>query len=190
MRKLWKYLENPWKTARNHETTSDKAIGKNDPVSSSSTGRGRLDKQDYESEVPLRYKDLLILVLQTFILFNISPWKDRKLRDLGKVIPPNIMPPYSIIIIVFNTNIISGSSCNRFYSYFYSLWCHSSVQLEICGEYCAKCGFSVKSSTSAIHISNDCLICVRFWQYQIEVKFLTFMHPSKMCLKYVSGKKK
>ena len=137
-------------------------------------------------------KTFLSLFSKLWILFNISPWKDRKLRDLGKVIPPNIMPPYSIIIIVFNTNIISGSSCNRFYSYFYSLWCHSSVQLEICGagEYCAKCGFSVKSSTSAIHISNDCLICVRFWQYQIEVKFLTFMHPSKMCLKYVSGKKK
>ena len=51
---------------RNHETTSDKAIGKNEPVSNSSSGRGRLDKQDYESEVPLRYKDLLILVLQTW----------------------------------------------------------------------------------------------------------------------------
>ena len=62
---VWKYLEKPWKPARNHETTSDKAIGKNDHVSSSSSGRGRLDKQDYESEVPLRYKDLLILVLQT-----------------------------------------------------------------------------------------------------------------------------
>ena len=92
IRNLWKYLEKLWKpeTMKQHRT---KLLEKMNPFLIPQVEGADSTSRIMNLKCHWGTKTFLSLFSKLWILLNISPWKDRKLRDLGKVILSNIMPP-------------------------------------------------------------------------------------------------